>query len=177
MSATPEVASTAAPAPDTGPLAPLARAAFVISGSALVALVTVQAWQVLARYGFNDAPGWTEPTALLLLSTAMCLGAAGGVHQGAHFGFYVLREHARPAIKRMLEDFADGVAALLGGVLAYWGAVLLIDGFGVPMAGAPLPQSANYLPMSTGGALMLVFALDRIRRRHLRAPARSGAPG
>ena len=170
MSAAPAVESTAAPPPDTGPLAPLARATFVIAGSALVALVGVQAWQVLARYGFNDAPGWTEPTALLLLCTAMSLGAAGGVHQGAHFGFYVLREHARPALKRALEDFADGVAALLGGVLAYWGALLLLDGLGVSMAGAALPQSANYLPMSAGGALMLVFALDRIRRRHARAP-------
>jgi len=171
MSAAPAVEPAAAPPPDTGPLAPLARATFVIAGSALVALVGVQAWQVLARYGFNDAPGWTEPTALLLLCTAMSLGAAGGVHQGAHFGFYVLREHARPALKRTLEDFADGVAALLGGVLAYWGALLLLDGLGVSMAGAALPQSANYLPMSAGGALMLVFALDRIRRRHERPPA------
>ena len=170
MSAPPELESVAAPPPDTGPLASVARAAFVVAGSALVALVGVQAWQVLARYGFNDAPGWTEPTALLLLCTAMSLGAAGGVHQGAHFGFYVLREHARPALKRALEDFADAVAALLGGVLAYWGAVLLLDGVGVAMAGAALPQSANYLPMSAGGALMLVFALDRIRRRHARAP-------
>ena len=30
------------------------------------------------------------------------------------------------------------------------------------MAGAPLPQSAVYVPMSIGGALMVLFALQRL---------------
>ncbi len=37
-----------------------------------------------------------------------------------------------------------------------------IDGLHIKTAGADLPQSVNYLPLSIGGALMTVFALNRM---------------
>ena len=153
--------TSAAPAPPHGPLAPLARAAFALGGIALLALVAVEAWQVLARYALNASPGWTEPAALFLLTSAMSLGAAGAVHHGAHFGFFILRERAPTPVKRALELLAELVAATLGAVLAYWSGTLLLDGWSVPMAGTFLPQSANQLPMCVSGALMCLFALER----------------
>jgi TRAP-type C4-dicarboxylate transport system permease small subunit len=48
-------------------------------------------------------------------------------------------------------------------VLTFWGGELLLDGLDVPMAGTALPQSATFLPMTAGGALMVVFALARLR--------------
>jgi TRAP-type C4-dicarboxylate transport system permease small subunit len=51
--------------------------------------------------------------------------------------------------------------AAIGAVIAWWGAVLLLDGLDIKMAGARLPQSINYLPLSIGGALMSVFALHQ----------------
>lgn len=157
----------AAPA---GPLAGLARASFVVAGAALVLLVGVEFWQVLARYLLNDSPGWTEPAALFLLTTAMSLGAAGAVQQGAHFGFFVLRELAPPPARRLLRLFTEGVIAGLGGVLAIGAGLLLVDGWDVPGAGSLLPQSANYLPMCIGGVLMTVFALARAARGTTTAP-------
>jgi TRAP-type C4-dicarboxylate transport system permease small subunit len=160
-----------APPPRDDALAPLARAAFALGGLALVALVGVEAWQVLARYVLNASPGWTEPTALLLLTGAMSLGAAGAVHQGAHFGFFILRERAPAPVRRALELMSELVVAALGAVLAYGSGRLLLDGLDVPMAGTFLPASANHAPMCVAGALMTLFALDRARRRVARAPA------
>ncbi|MFO3707073.1 TRAP transporter small permease, partial [Xanthomonas codiaei] len=34
----------------------------------------------------------------------------------------------------------------------------------IKMAGAQMPQSINYLPLSIGGALMVVFALYKLWR-------------
>jgi TRAP-type C4-dicarboxylate transport system permease small subunit len=147
-----------------GPLPGLARASFIVAGAALVLLVGVEFWQVLARYLLNDSPGWTEPAALFLLTTAMSLGAAGAVQQGAHFGFFVLREISPMPRRRLLVLFSEGVVATLGGVLAIGAGTLLADGWEVPGAGSVLPQSANYLPMCIGGVLMTVFALARLRR-------------
>ncbi len=158
-----------------GPVAALARASFATAGAALVVLVAVEFWQVLARYLLNDSPGWTEPAALFLLTTAMSLGAAGAVQQGAHFGFYVLRESAPPRLRRLLALFAELVVAALGAVLALGAGALLADGWDVPGAGSGLPQSANYLPMCVGGALMTLFALARVRDG-LRAPVPAAEP-
>ncbi|MGH8054692.1 MAG: TRAP transporter small permease [Stenotrophomonas sp.] len=129
---------------------------------ALLGLVVVQGWQVFARYVINDSPSWTEPVTLLLLSTAMSMGAAAGVYTNRHFGFFLLAEHINPAIKRVIDALVPLIIAVIGGFIAWWGWVLWMDGLHIKTAGANLPQSVNYLPLSIGGALMAVFALNRM---------------
>ncbi|MFL6586075.1 MAG: TRAP transporter small permease [Luteimonas sp.] len=161
-------------APDDAPksaLDRLADAVIAIAAAALFGLVIVQGWQVFARYVINDSPSWTEPVTLLLLSIAMSLGAAAGVHTKRHFGFFLLQDHMRPAIRKLVDLLIPLVIIAIGAVIAYWGAVLLFDGLHVKAAGAPLPQSINYLPLSIGGALMVVFALNQFMGVLRTAPA------
>lgn len=148
------------------PVAPLQRLldrisnlAIGIAAAALLGLVAVQGWQVFTRYVLNDSPSWTEPVTLLLLSTAMSLGAAAGVHTRRHFGFFLLAEKLHAHVRRTIDVIRPLMIAAIGAVIAWWGAVLLLDGLDIKIAGAALPQSINYLPLSIGGALMSVFAL------------------
>ena len=148
----------------------LSNVAIAVAVAALLGLVVVQGWQVIARYVINDSPSWTEPVTVLLLTTAMSLGAAAGVHTNRHFGFFLLADAVGPRLKKALHAVSPLVIAAIGTVMAYWGAVLLFDGLHVKAAGARLPQSINYLPLSLGGALMVLFALNRFVRV-LRAPS------
>ena len=129
--------------------------------AALLGLVVVQGWQVFARYVINDSPSWTEPVTLLLLSTALSFGAAAGVHTDRHFGFYLLAEHLPAQARRVLDLLRPLLMAAVGALIAGWGAVLLLDGLDIKIAGAAMPQSINYLPLSIGGALICVFALNK----------------
>jgi len=147
---------------DNSLLARLARAATVVAGAALLGMAATEAWQVFARYVLNDSPGWTEPVALLLLNTAMSLGAAAGVRSWSHFGFFILVHNVPAALQRALQTFACLVVAAVGAALAVWGAQLLFDGIAIPAAGTVLPESAVFLPMALGGALMCVFAIERL---------------
>ena len=147
---------------DNSLLARLARAATVIAGAALLGMAATEAWQVFARYVLNDSPGWTEPLALLLLNTAMSLGAAAGVSSWSHFGFFILVHNVPPALQRVLQAFACAIVATVGAALAIWGVQLLLDGIGVPAAGTVLPESAVFLPMALGGALIFAFAIERL---------------
>jgi len=142
--------------------AAVARAALVVACVALVGMALVEGWQVFARYVLNDSPSWTEPVALLFMSTAMMLGAAVGVRGDAHFGFFIGVELAPPRLRRALKIFARLVAATIGVLLAAWGGELLVDGWSVPMAGAPLPQGVVYLPIALGGALIALFSLEKL---------------
>ena len=144
------------------PLDRLALGATAIAAAALVGLVIVQGWQVFARYVINDSPSWTEPVTLLLLSTAMSLAAAAGVHTGRHFAFVLLADATGPAARRLMAAVSEGVVAAIGACLAIGAGVLWLDGLDVRLAGAPLPQSSAYLPLCVGGALMVVFALNRL---------------
>lgn len=156
-----------AAAPGPAWLEALARGAIGIAGLSLVGVVIVQAWQVVARYVLNDSPGWTEPVAVLLLNTAMSFGAAAAVHGQQHFSFPLLLARLSPGPARIAQALGTLAVAGFGAALAWWGAILLLDGLPVRMAGARLPQSAAFLPMSLGGALIVVFALSRLlRNRH-----------
>ena len=152
----------AAPAGLQRVLEKLANVVIYIAVAALLGLVVVQGWQVFARYVINDSPSWTEPVTLLLLSTTMSMGAAAGVYTNRHFGFFLLAEQMHPLVKRLIDALVPLIVGTIGGFLAWWGWVLWLDGLHIKTAGANLPQSVNYLPLSIGGALMAVFALNRL---------------
>ena len=152
----------AAPAGLQRVLEKVADVVIYIAVAALLGLVVVQGWQVFARYVINDSPSWTEPVTLLLLSTTMSMGAAAGVYTNRHFGFFLLAEQMHPLVKRLIDALVPLIVGTIGGFLAWWGWVLWLDGLHIKTAGANLPQSVNYLPLSVGGALMAVFALNRL---------------
>lgn len=152
----------------------ISNLAIGIAAAALIGLVIVQGWQVFARYVLNNSPSWTEPVTLLLLSTAMGMGAAAGVYTNRHFGFVLLAESLPPHVKRLVDSISPLVIAMIGASMAYWSFVLLADGIDVKMAGAPLPQSIVFLPLALSGVLMVVFALNRLALI-LTAPAKQGA--
>jgi TRAP-type C4-dicarboxylate transport system permease small subunit len=140
----------------------LARVTILIASASLVGMALVEGWQVFARYVLNNSPSWTEPVALLLMSTVMMLGAAVGTRNDAHFGFFIAVDAAPPSLRRTLLSIARLIAAATGLLLAIWGGELLLDSWSVPMAGAPLPQGLVFLPFSVGGALIAVFAIERL---------------
>jgi TRAP-type C4-dicarboxylate transport system permease small subunit len=139
-----------------------AHAAVAIAGTSIVGMAAVEAWQVFARYVLNNSPSWTEPVALLLMSTAMMMGAAAGVRSNRHFGFFLLVEHASPGLRRVLVVIPKLIALAIGTMLAGWGGEMMIDAWDFRMAGAPLPQGIVFVPMCLGGALIALFALEQL---------------
>ena len=142
----------------------LARAAIGIAGVALVAMAGIQAWQVFARYVLNDPPSWTEPLALLCMSTTMMFGAAAGVHAGRHFGFFIVVERARPQMRRLMQLVARLIATAVGVLFALWGGEMMIDAWDYEIAGAPLPQGIMFLPLCLGGVLIAIFSIEQLLR-------------
>ena len=145
-------------------LGPVARIAVGVAAVALVSMAGIQAWQVFARYVLNDSPSWTEPLALLCMSTTLMFGAAAGVYSNRHFGFFIVVESAPRRLRRALHFVAFAIAAAIGAMLALWGGQMAVHAWGYNIAGAPLPQGVVYLPLCLGGALITVFALEHIVR-------------
>lgn len=158
------------PTPLNAALDRIADAAVAIAGAALVIMAAVEAWQVFARYVMNDSPSWTEPVALLLMSTAMMFGAAAGVRANKHFGFFIVAQNARPPMRRALYVSARLIAAAIGVMFAVWGGEMLVDAWDFPMAGAPLPQGIVFLPMCLGGTLIAIFSLEQMFAPPISAP-------
>lgn len=154
----------------------LASLALGLAAAALVAMALVQAWQVFARYVLNDSPGWTEPLALLLMSFAVMFGAAVAVRRETHFAFQTLRDAAPGPARWLLKSISRLIAAASGAGLMVLGGVLMVDEWPVAMAGAPLPSGLKFAGLCIGGALILLFAVERLLTGDYRAPeAAAGA--
>jgi len=133
-----------------------------IAGASLCALVAVLAWQVFGRYVLNASPSWTEPVALTLMGVAALLGSALAVRSESHFNFPTLVDSAPGWLRAALKTLARLIAVVSGAALAAFGGFLMLDSWTIPMAGAPLPEGLSYVGLAAGGALIALFALERL---------------
>jgi TRAP-type C4-dicarboxylate transport system permease small subunit len=152
----------------------LAALSMGLAGVALVAMALIQAWQVFARYVLNDSPGWTEPLALLLMSLAVMLGAAVAVRRETHFAFQSFRDAAPGPLQWLLKSISRLIAAASGAGLMIFGGMLMVDEWPVALAGAPLPSGLKFAGLCIGGALILLFSLERLLTGDYRAPDAAG---
>jgi len=146
----------------TGAFSALAKLTMVIAAASLCVLVLVLAWQVIGRYALNDSPGWTEPVALILMSISALFGAAVAVRMETHFNFPTFVEGAPAAVRGALKALSRLIAVGAGAALAFYGGFLMLDSWDVPMAGAPAPEGLSYIGVCLGGALIALFALERL---------------
>jgi TRAP-type C4-dicarboxylate transport system permease small subunit len=65
-------------------------------------------------------------------------------------------------VRRLVQVAGRLVVIGIGTVLAWWGGILMADSWSVPMAAAPLPQGLVFLPICVGGALIAIFAIERL---------------
>lgn len=142
----------------------LSQGALLIAAVSLVGMVLIQGWQVVARYVLNDSPSWTEPFALLLINTAMMFSAAVAVQRRSHFSFQVLADLVPAAMHDVVQRLTPLVVIVIGGCLAWYGGFMALDTWPVKLAGASLRQGAMYVPITLGGLLMVVFAVEQLVR-------------
>jgi TRAP-type C4-dicarboxylate transport system permease small subunit len=162
------------------PMDRLASLCMSVAGAALLSLVLVQAWQVIARYVLNNSPAWTEPLSMLLLGTLMSLSAAAGVHRRSHFDFGLLVDRAPARLQRWASFFKLVCMVILGLVIAIWSGILAHDGADIHQAGVALSVGAMYWPSTVGGTLITIFALAHLWQQVLPKSAENrsseGAP-
>jgi TRAP-type C4-dicarboxylate transport system permease small subunit len=110
----------------------------------------------------NASPSWTEPVALTLMSVAALFGAAIAVRAESHFAFPTLVESSPKPVRALLKGVARLIALAFGVALAAFGGFLMLDSWSVPMAGAPFPEGVGHIGLCAGGALIALFALERL---------------
>ncbi len=73
----------------------------------------------------------------------------------------------------ILQKFSSALVALLGAAIAWGSWQLVLGDWAVRMAGTVLPEGSRYLPLSIGGILIAVFALEKLFSRAAKPPVKS----
>ncbi|WGW05952.1 TRAP transporter small permease [Tropicibacter oceani] len=145
----------------------------VITGVSLVFLTVIFGWLVFGRYVLNATPTWVEQAALLLVMVIAFLGAAVGVHEHTHLAVTALRSAVPSWMRTVFVIVTDLAMAGFGGLMLIYGAKLTAFKWGSMIPLIQLPEGLRSLPLTIGGALILLFSLAHLLRLALGRDLRS----
>ncbi len=134
-----------------------------IAGSALVVIALIVPWGVYTRYVLDSAASWPEPMAILLSIVLTFFGAAACYRSGSHMRVTVLRDWLPPAARRAVDLVGELLMALASVFMIVWGARLVAATWHQVIAEFPtLSVGVTYLPIPLGGAVTLLFVVERL---------------
>ena len=138
-----------------------------VAGAALVGLLAMMGWLVFGRYVLNDTPTWIERAATLAILAIAMPVAAVGVRERFHLSVLGLREALPMGMQRWIALGCDAVMGLFGLGMAIWSWELvdMVAQFKIPLLG--VSQGWTYVPMSVGGALMTLYAIEQVLKDFL----------
>ena len=133
----------------------------LISSVALVVLISTFGWLVFGRYVLNVTPTWVEQLALLLICYIAFLGAAAGVRDDTHIGVTLFRDMLPVGAQKGLMIAIDLILAAFGGIMLFAGVTLMQFGWDTLLPMLNIPESFRTLAITSGGALIFLFAGSR----------------
>jgi TRAP-type C4-dicarboxylate transport system permease small subunit len=134
-----------------------------VAGTALVLISAVIPWAVFTRYVLNSAASWPEPTAVLLTIVLTFIGAAACYRRQLHMNvsFFVLM--FPPRLRLLTELLAELLVATMALFMIVYGEKLVAVTWYNTIADFPsLSVGVTYLPIPVGGALLLLFVIERV---------------
>lgn len=151
-------------------LAVIARLSLLLSGAGLVLMTALIAWQVFGRFVLNDSPSWTEPMAVILMGWFIMLGAAVGIREGYHLSFDIMLMLLPQKAKLVLYSLSDIAIIAFAVGMVYFGYSLATLAWKATLPSLGFPGGVAYLPILTGGILMILFSFERLARRMVGLP-------
>lgn len=143
-------------------LGALSTAALWIASIGMIAMTAMVALQVFSRYVLNSSPSWTEAASIMVMSWFIFLGAAVGVRESFHMGFDVLVHFLPDSATPWMRAISDLAILVFAAGMVGYGLQLTIDTWTATIPVLGLPGGFAYMPITAGGALMFLFALERL---------------
>ena len=159
-----------------GAMNALHRACLIIAGTCLVVITIIIPWGVFTRYVLNSASSWPEPMAVLLMVWFSFLSAAICYREHLHIGVAVLpmmlQGQARSFVGWIIEACMMGTNFFM----LYWGAKLVHTTWHQSISDFPgYSVGLAYLPVPLGGAITLLFVIERLWIGNLFAASANGS--
>jgi TRAP-type C4-dicarboxylate transport system permease small subunit len=134
-----------------------------VAGTALVLISAVIPWAVYTRYELNSAASWPEPTAVLLMIVLTFFGAAACYRVGLHMRMSFFASLLPPVGQHLCAFLVEILMALIALFMIRWGATLVAATWQNSVPDFPsLSVGVTYLPIPLGGAILLLFVIERL---------------
>jgi TRAP-type C4-dicarboxylate transport system permease small subunit len=148
----------------------------LIAGTCVVVLTVIIPWGVFTRYVMHAASSWPEPLAVLLMIWFSFLSAAICYRENLHIGVGIL-PNALSGWRRTALGWVIEILMLFTNLfMLVWGVRLVRTTFHQSVAEFPaISVGVSYLPIPIGGAVVILFGLERLWRGTLFAAPNDSA--
>ncbi len=137
-----------------------------VAGACLVVITIIVPYGVFTRYVLNSAASWPEPVAVLLMIVLSFLSAVVCYREHLHIGVGVLPAFLHGPAKVVLGWFLELCMLATNVFMLVWGIKLVEATWHQSVAEIPLlTVGITYLPIPIGGALTLLFIIERLLTR------------
>ncbi len=143
----------------------LGRAGLWVSAAGVVLMTVIIFAQVFVRYVLNSSLPWTEPGAVMIMGWFIFLGAAVGVREGYHLAFDVLLYVVPRWMKLVLYSISDLVVMAFASGMVFYGLKLAEKTAHNKLPSLGISGAFDFMPLVFGGALMIIFSVERLARR------------
>ena len=134
-----------------------------VAGACLVVITLIVPYGVFTRYVLNSAASWPEPAAVLLMIVLSFLSAVICYREHLHIGVGVLPALLHGPAKAALGWLLEIGMLATNLFMLVWGSKLVAATWYQSVAEIPLiTVGITYLPIPIGGALTLLFIIERL---------------
>ncbi len=135
----------------------------LLAGGSFLFMTLLTCWQVFTRYILGNPSFWSEELVSYLFAWMALLGASLVVGERGHMNIPLLVEKSNPSMKKVLNVFAEVVAALFAGVILVYGGVQITDLAMAQMTSSlGVPIGIFYIVLPLSGILNIVFCILNI---------------
>nr|WP_254868498.1 TRAP transporter small permease [Phaeobacter sp. HF9A] len=135
-------------------------------------MTIIIAAQVFWRYVLNDSLPWSEPAAVMIMGWFIFLGAAVGIREGYHLAFDVMIMVLPRRLRLWCFSISDVVICAFGVGMAKYGTDLALKTAHNKLPSLGISGAFDFLPLTVGGVLLVLFTLERLARRAAGLPTR-----
>ncbi|BAN46358.1 TRAP transporter small permease [Metapseudomonas resinovorans] len=134
-----------------------------VAGLSVATMSLIIPWGIFARYVLGTGSSWPEPVSILLMVVFTFVGAAASYRAGAHMAVAMVTDRLPPQTRTLVALLVQVLMALICLFMAVWGAKLCATTWNQFVAALPgLRVGLTYAPIPIGGALTLVFVLEKL---------------
>lgn len=134
-----------------------------VAGLSVLTISLIIPWGVFARYVLGTGSSWPEPTAILLMMVFTFIGAAASYRAGAHMAVAMVTDRLQPKMRLTMSIVSQVLMGTICLFMTIWGTKLCLSTWNQFMSALPtLRVGITYMPIPVGGALTLIFVLEKL---------------
>jgi TRAP-type C4-dicarboxylate transport system permease small subunit len=135
----------------------------LIAGISMVLISAIIPYSVYTRYVLNQAASWPEPMAILLTIVLTFFGAAACYRDGLHMRVRFFVGLMPMAVQRLCTVLSELLVAAVALFMVQYGWGLCVATWDSSIDAFPaLSVGVTYLPIPIGGAISLLFVIERM---------------